>query len=409
MKDVDGFAPPARPTADAGAQLREKVNRALRHRGRLEAVHGTGLLESAQPIPALDRITRLAGRALGAPTVVLSLLTDKLIHPVSVHLDREQNEHWDRPRKVGYSVAKYVVWSKGPLLVGDALRSDLLRHSHATRDYDTVAYLGVPIMARAATGTQQFVVGALSAIGQEPRSWSQVDVDTLTDLAAMASEEIELRRRTSSAALAAHEQTSRVIEGISVGVLGTDAHGVITYANPAAEAMLGYAAADLVGRDQHALIHHSRPHGVRYPESQCPYYIARREMREAHTRDDTYWRSDGTSIAIDATMTPIIERGELTGTVLTFVGVTARQEAELAERVRRDAAEAANRAKSALIASMTEELDAALAQLARERDALEVSIASSAGDATRIEMESLHQSERRLRALVDSMRHVSEL
>ena len=409
MLNDDAFAPPERPNADAGAQLRDKVNRALRHRQRLEAVRSTGLLEARPPFPALDRLARVAGRALRAPTVVLSLLTDKLLHPIAVHFDGEQDEQWSRPRQVGFSVAKYVVWSKGPLLVEDALTSDLLRHSHATRDFDVVAYLGVPIVARTNAATQQFVVGVFSAVCHEPRSWTQADVDALTDLAAMASDEIELRRRTSPAALATHERTSRLMEGIAVGVIGTDAQGVITDANPAAEAMLGYTAAELVGRDQHALVHHSRTDGSRYPESQCPYYIARGEMRETHTRGDTYWRSDGTPIAIDATMTPIIERGELTGTVLTFVNVAARQEAELAERAARDAAEAANRSKSALIASMTEELDAALAQLALEREALEASISTVAGDTARAELTSLHQSERHLRALVDSMRHVSGL
>lgn len=406
MKDVDAVALPARPTADSGAQLREKVNRALRHRQRLEAVRGTGLLETSLPIPALDRLARVAARALRAPTVVLSLLTDKLLHPVAVHFDRGADEKWSRPRQVGFSVAKYVVWSKGPLLVGDALSSDLLRHSHATRDFDVVAYLGVPIMARAATGTTQFVVGAFSAIDNEPRSWSQVDLDTLTDLAAMASEEIEFRRRTSSAGLAVQDHTTQLIEGIAVGVLGTDAKGVITYANPAAETMLGYLASEMVGRDQHALIHHTRPDGRRYHESECPVYIARDEGREAHVRGDTYWRSDGAPIAVDATMMPIIERGELAGTVLTFVDVSAHMEAELAERAGRDAAEAANRAKSGLIASVSEELDLAIASMAGERERLQDDVTSGE---RHIELESLHQSERRLRALVESMRHVSDL
>lgn len=409
MTPGKSFAPPDRPTADAGAQLREKVNRALRHRARLEAVGATGLLDGPLPIPALDRVARLAARALRAPAVALTLLTDKMLHPIAVHIDGGRQDEWSKPRRVGFSYAKYVVWSKGPLLVEDARNTELLRHSHVTRDYDVIAYLGVPIVARSGTGTRQFVVGVLSVIDHVPRGWTQDDVYALEDLAAIASEEIELRRRTGSAAMAEEDRAAQLVESIAAGVLGTDSNGVITFANPAAEALLGYSAAELLGHDQHALMHHTRPDGTRYRESDCPYYRARRESREVRVRADTYWRSDGTPIVVDATMVPVFDRDEITGTVLTFVDVQIRQDSEQTERERRDVADTAKAARSALIATMSEEFGAVISRLAQERERLESGVAAGERPQVQTGLDALRQNELDLRRLVESMQHVAGL
>ena len=42
-------------------------------------------------------------------------------------------------------------------------------------------------------------------------------------------------------------QNERIVQSVVDGVIGVDADGVITFANPAASDMLGYARADLLG------------------------------------------------------------------------------------------------------------------------------------------------------------------
>ncbi len=62
--------------------------------------------------------------------------------------------------------------------------------------------------------------------------------------------------------------------------------------------MLGYAVADLVGRDQPAIIHHSRADGTRFPEVECPHYIAREAGVSSHLATDVFWHADGTPITV---------------------------------------------------------------------------------------------------------------
>ena len=63
------------------------------------------------------------------------------------------------------------------------------------------------------------------------------------------------------------------------------------------------------------------------------------DSRTVRERNDTFWRSDGSPVAVETTMTPILERGEVVGTVLAFFDVRERRDAEEAYRSARRAAE----------------------------------------------------------------------
>src|SRR5438477_7648675 len=52
-----------------------------------------------------------------------------------------------------------------------------------------------------------------------------------------------------------------ILRSIGEGVHVLDATGHITFVNPSAEQMLGFSPHELVGRDQHSLVHHSRQDG----------------------------------------------------------------------------------------------------------------------------------------------------
>ncbi len=110
-----------------------------------------------------------------------------------------------------------------------------------------------------------------------------------------------------------------------------------TFVNPAAERMLGWPAADLVGRDMHAAVHHTHPDGCHYPHRDCPIYAAFRDGAVHHVDDEVFWRRDGTSFPVEYTSTPIRDRGALVGAVIVFRDVSQRREAD--ERLRHALAE----------------------------------------------------------------------
>jgi PAS domain S-box-containing protein len=99
--------------------------------------------------------------------------------------------------------------------------------------------------------------------------------------------------------------------------------------NPAAALMLGYKPEDLIGQLHHELVHHSKPDGRGYPQSQCPIYAAFKDGT-VHTsvQDEVFWRKDGTSFQVEYTSTPVIDKGNIVGAVVTFRDITERKRME---------------------------------------------------------------------------------
>ena len=396
--------------ADTSDQLRDRIKRALKSKPRLEAIERTGLLESALEIPPLTRAVRLAARALRAPIAQVNVLTDKLFVPIAAYADGdEETALWSMRRHVGNSYCKYVVWTRQPFQVDDAREHALVRHSHATRELGISAYLAVPIHAPASGTSEPSVVGTLCVVDHEPREWTADDLLTLTDMSIGISDLIAARMRVRAQVKAVEQQAERVLEAVGVGVLATDAKGVTTFANPAAARLLGFTVEELVGRDQHALIHHTRPDGRRYPETDCPNYRARKAGESWYASDDTYWRSDGEPVSVASAMIPIFERGEVIGTVLTFTDVGDHRAGVVHERTARIGAEAANRAKTELLAAMSHELRVPLAAIGEHADRLEAALVDSATVEQREDFRSIQRSVEHLRGLVDNVSQFSTL
>ena len=129
-----------------------------------------------------------------------------------------------------------------------------------------------------------------------------------------------------------HEQEAMVralLNATGEGIYGTDMNGEFTFANPACVALLGYKSdAELLGRNAHELIHHTRPTGGHYPVEDCRIYQAFREDRDTNVRDEIVWRSDGTSFPAEYWASPLRVNGELAGCGVAFFDSTEREQAE---------------------------------------------------------------------------------
>lgn len=119
-----------------------------------------------------------------------------------------------------------------------------------------------------------------------------------------------------------------ILRAAGEGIYGVNAEGKTTFVNPAAERMLGFTAAELVGRDMHSLVHHTRSDGSHYPVHECPIYAAFRDGTVHRVDDEVFWRKDGEPIVVEYTSTPIRDRGRLVGAVIVFRDVTRRKQAE---------------------------------------------------------------------------------
>lgn len=128
-----------------------------------------------------------------------------------------------------------------------------------------------------------------------------------------------------------------ILRAAGEGIYGVNAEGITTFVNPAAERMLGWQSADLVGKDMHATVHHTHAGGAHYPHRDCPIYAAFRDGVVHQVDGEVFWRKNGTSFPVEYTSTPIREGGQLLGAVIVFRDVSQRREAE--ERLKQALAE----------------------------------------------------------------------
>lgn len=143
-----------------------------------------------------------------------------------------------------------------------------------------------------------------------------------------------------------------ILAAAGEGVYGVDVEGLTTFANPAAERMLGWSAEDLIGRNIHDLIHHTHADGSRYHAEECPIYNAFRFAKVNRVEDELFWRKDGRPIRVEYTSTPIIDHGAVQGAVIVFRDITDRKANEQAlrenERALREALAEVDRLKERL-------------------------------------------------------------
>jgi PAS domain S-box-containing protein len=103
-------------------------------------------------------------------------------------------------------------------------------------------------------------------------------------------------------------------------------NGDCTFCNPTCLRLLGYAKSeDILGKNMHALAHHSHADGSPYPNEQCQIYVAIRKGEGTHVADEVMWRHDGTSFPVEYWSYPMNKAGALVGAVVTFLDISNRK------------------------------------------------------------------------------------
>jgi len=124
------------------------------------------------------------------------------------------------------------------------------------------------------------------------------------------------------------EHNQLILDAAGEAICGLDRSGTITFANPTAAATTGCEAAELVGQNLHALIHHSKPDHSPFPFQERPVWTSLQDGAVHHVEHDVYWRKDGSCFPVEYTSTPVLDQGRVTGAV--FNDVTERKAAEAA-------------------------------------------------------------------------------
>ena len=118
-----------------------------------------------------------------------------------------------------------------------------------------------------------------------------------------------------------------ILSSAGEGIYGLDAEGRTTFVNPAAEAMLGWLAEELIGKPQHDIIHHTRADRTPYAREACPIYAALRDGTVHREEDEVFWRKDGSCMPVEYVSTPILDaQGRVEGAVVSFFDITERKQ-----------------------------------------------------------------------------------
>jgi PAS domain S-box-containing protein len=180
-----------------------------------------------------------------------------------------------------------------------------------------------------------FQLGVASRTTQQLLLGLNVSIALLLIVTGLAFVRRSARIQASTEAEVIYRQQSlqRLLDSTAEGLYGVDVEGRCTFINRAALTMLGFEReSDLLGRDIHAAIHHSRADGRPYPAHESKVYSAYRSRQESHSTDEVYWRQDGTSFPVESWSHPVIYDGEVQGAVATFFDISDRVEMQAALR-----------------------------------------------------------------------------
>lgn len=143
-----------------------------------------------------------------------------------------------------------------------------------------------------------------------------------------------LNQRLARAKAHLEQQHELILNSVAEGICGVDLQGRTTFVNLAMERITGWTGEELIGREQHPLLHHTRTDGSPHPPGECPVYLTCRDSQPRFVEDDLFWRKDGSSLPVEYSTNPIRDaRGATLGSVVVFRDMTERKQA--AEDIRR--------------------------------------------------------------------------
>jgi len=119
-----------------------------------------------------------------------------------------------------------------------------------------------------------------------------------------------------------YRQREILLDSVADGICGLDRRGLVSFANPAALRLLGSTSAGLTGKGVHELLHGAAAEGYQC-QSDCPLRRATGHQMPV-AGEDTIHRADGSSFPAEYALTPIMDQGRFSGSVLSFRDISQR-------------------------------------------------------------------------------------
>lgn len=125
----------------------------------------------------------------------------------------------------------------------------------------------------------------------------------------------------------------QILDSVADGIYGVDLQGNSTFVNKAMEEITGWTGEEIIGLNQHEILHHTREDGSPNPPLECPVYKTFHENKARFVEDDLFWRKDGSSFPVEYSSNPVQdEHGKTVGSVVVFRDISDKRKSEEAAR-----------------------------------------------------------------------------
>jgi PAS domain S-box-containing protein len=119
-----------------------------------------------------------------------------------------------------------------------------------------------------------------------------------------------------------------LLDSENSGIYGVDCAGTTTFVNSYMLRRTGWTEEDLLGKNIHEIVHHSKDDGSPYQSHDCPILWVLNKRETHHVLDDIFWCKDGSHFQAEYTVTPFIEDGIQQGALVVFKDITDRIKTE---------------------------------------------------------------------------------
>ena len=159
--------------------------------------------------------------------------------------------------------------------------------------------------------------------------WLVLALAFLLIMSVMTTWVVRLNRALQRSKLRLERQHDLILNSVADGISGVDLDGNSTFVNQAMEKITGWTAEELIGRNQHELLHHTRADGSPHRQEECPVYQTFRDDTPRFVDEDVFWKRDGHPIPVEYSSTPIRdEEGRTVGSVVVFRDISERKQVE---------------------------------------------------------------------------------
>ncbi len=276
-----------------------------------------------------DDLTQLAAYICGTPIALISLVDrDRQWFKSRVGIDVSET-----PRDISF--CGHVVAAENlKLIVPDTtLDARFADNPLVANDPNIRFYAGVPLIT-----SDSYTLGTLCVIDRKPRTITDEQIQQLEVLSRLVISQLELRRSEEQLSELLMFQQA-ILDSASFAIISTDLQGTIRSFNAAAETMLGYKAAEVVGKTSPAILHlpsevvaraHQLSTELQRPiEPGFEVFVAKAKLGQVVEEEWTYIHKDGSRFPVLLSIRAVhTTQGKIMGFMGIAKDITAQRQAE---------------------------------------------------------------------------------